>query len=239
MAKFFAGAIDWLENNRQFRLLYLHAGALRHVWDAPLDLRESYADEDDPPAAEIVVPPVRQVTDESDPDEMLALRHTYAGQISMLDNCLNWFLDAIDATFQEDSLLLAVLGPRGYPLGEHSDVGLMGAHLFGELTHGACFLRAPTAEARDLAGLHSPALAQPRDVHATLCEWLNLVDLTDELRHTRCQAQRPKLLVVVRSFRLFRSFRCSKVATIGLACFPWRARTTAKSRWPHRPGISG
>ncbi len=182
MAKFFAGAIDWLENNRQFGLLYLHAGAFRHVWDAPLDLHESYADEDDPPAAEIVVPPVCQVTGDSDPDEMLALRHAYAGQINVLDNCLNWFLDAIDATFPGDSLLLAVLATRGYPLGEHSEVGLTDAHLFGELTHGACFLRAPMAGARDLAGLHSPALAQPRDLHATLCEWFDFVDRPDHVQ---------------------------------------------------------
>ncbi len=152
MAKFFAGVIEWLENHGEFGLVWLHAGALRRVWDAPMELRESYTDEDDPPPAEIVIPPVGQLSGDTDPDEMLALRHAYAGQVTVLDHCLNWFLDAIAAMFPGDSLLLALLATRGYPLGEHTAVGLTDAHLFSELAHGACFLRAGQRRRR-LGGL--------------------------------------------------------------------------------------
>ena len=65
-------------------------------WDAPLALRQQFADEDDPEPPEFVEPPDRVLPDDFDPDELLGITHAYAGQVALVDLCLGMLLDAID-----------------------------------------------------------------------------------------------------------------------------------------------
>jgi hypothetical protein len=179
LAQFFAASLAWLEDHSHCRLVWLHTGALGRVWDAPLDLRELYADEDDPRPAEIIEPPGGVIAADADPDELLSLRHAYAGQVTVLDHCLRSLFSALDKSTLGDSLLFALLGLRGYPLGEHGTIGLSDAPLFSELTHCPCFIRIGSGAGANQGGLRSCALAQPRDLHRTICEWLKLPDPPD------------------------------------------------------------
>ncbi|WP_254511003.1 sulfatase family protein [Anatilimnocola floriformis] len=156
----------WKETDRP-QLLWIHARAMNGSWDAPLELRQQFADEDDPTPSESVEPPQQLLAKDHDPDELLQLAHAYAGQVSVIDSGLQAILHAIDELPQRDSLLFAVTSPRGYPLGEHLRLGECDQALYGELLHVPCCVRFPHGEG---ALLRTQELCQPADLFATLAD---------------------------------------------------------------------
>ena len=152
-------------------VVWIHLRGLGGPWDGPLELRQQFADEEDPAPPEIVEPPEQVLPKGFDPDELLGLVHAYAGQVSLLDMCLGLFLDAVDHLPRASETLLAVTSPRGYPLGEHRRVGPCDKALFAELLQVPLLVRFP---AREGALERTQRLVQPADVHATLVDWLGL-----------------------------------------------------------------
>jgi arylsulfatase A-like enzyme len=140
-------------------------------WDAPAEFREQFADEDDPLPPDFVAPPVRWLQPDEDPDRILGIVHAYAGQLSLLDTCLEAFLDAWDAHCRSPETLLLITSPRGYPLGEHRRIGPVDPAIYGEQLHVPCLVRYPDGAE---ATVRSHQLVQPADVHATLREWFGL-----------------------------------------------------------------
>lgn len=171
MAHLFASAVDWLAKAPEPFLLWVHSRGMAGSWDAPLDLRNQFADEDDPTPPDTVTPPVMRLEAEHDPDELLGLQHAYAGQVRLLDTCIGVLLDAIQTMPGRENSLLAVTSPRGYPLGEHGRVGQCDETLYGELLNVACFLRFPDGAG---AAARCHYLVQPPDVFSTLLDWFGL-----------------------------------------------------------------
>jgi arylsulfatase A-like enzyme len=164
----FVEAAARLSELREPFLLWVHSRGMAGPWDAPLALRQQFADEDDPEPPDFLEPPERLLPSDFDPDEQLGLVHAYAGQVSLLDACLGLFLDALEQSSAVGETLLAVTSPRGYPLGEHRHVG--GEALYGELLHVPLFIRMPEAR----GPVRAQPLVQPGDLHATLVDWLGL-----------------------------------------------------------------
>jgi arylsulfatase A-like enzyme len=170
-----ATAIDWLQAtsaspatlDRPF-LLWIHSCGMQGPWDAPSEYREQFADEDDPAPPEFVAPPVRWVFDDEDPDQLLGVQHAYAGQISLLDSCLEVFLEACQAGPEDSQPLLLLTSPRGYPLGEHRGIGPVDEAIYGEHLHVPCLIRYPDGS-HALVRCHE--LVQPSDLFATLLDW--------------------------------------------------------------------
>jgi arylsulfatase A-like enzyme len=148
-------------------LLWAHTGTLGRIWDAPLDFRARYHDEDDPPPGEWANVPNYTVGDQVDPDELLGVRHAYAGQVSMIDALLGSLFEAIDQSPTAANTAVLLFSPRGFPLGEHGRIGPCDDVLFAELTHVSCLLRLPQGVA---ASQRSQHLIQPADLFATLVE---------------------------------------------------------------------
>ncbi|MDZ4818889.1 MAG: sulfatase-like hydrolase/transferase [Planctomycetota bacterium] len=171
LAQFYAAVQEHLGkplDNSTSRLLWVHTESLARIWDAPLELRNQFAAEDDPLPPELVVPPALRVDDSTDPDLLLGLRHAYAGQIAVLDWCLEHFLSALREHEQWRDALLIVTSPRGYPLGEHGVFGSISDPLYGELIHLPLLIRRPgTGQLAD----RSQALVQPADLAATIRDW--------------------------------------------------------------------
>ena len=166
-ASFYFEAIERLTSLQQPFLLWLHDRGMSGPWDAPLELRNRYADEDDPTPLDTAEAPCVVLDEDDDPDELLRIRHAYAGQVTLWDTCLGTFFDALSASPHDSNTLFAVVGARGFPLGEHRRVGTNSEALYGELIHVPWVLRYPNT-----AGLvRSPALAQPPDLAATLFDW--------------------------------------------------------------------
>jgi arylsulfatase A-like enzyme len=178
LARLLATAIDWLQAafaspttlDRPF-LLWIHSCGMQGPWDAPSEYREQFADEDDPVPPEFVAPPVRWVLDDEDPDQLLGVQHAYAGQISLLDSCLEVFLEACQAGPEDKQPLLLLTSPRGYPLGEHRRIGPVDEAIYGEHLHVPCLIRYPDGS-HALVRCHE--LVQPSDLFATMLDWFAL-----------------------------------------------------------------
>src|SRR5262249_48215452 len=57
MARLFGAVIDWLESPPQPFLLWVHVRGMAAPWDGPLELRNQYAEEDDPLPPDFVAVP--------------------------------------------------------------------------------------------------------------------------------------------------------------------------------------
>jgi arylsulfatase A-like enzyme len=159
------------KDSSQPQLLWIHASALNSIWDAPLELRAQFGDEDDPEPSAAVTPPEMRLDKNHDPDELLRLAHAFAGQVAMIDWGLERLLAAIDDLPQRDDLLIALTSPRGYPLGEHGRVGRCDDALYSELLHVPLLVQFPQQEG---ALLRTQELIQPDILFATLRDALRL-----------------------------------------------------------------
>ena len=118
-------------------LVWVQCRGLSGPWDAPLELREQFRGEEDPPIPEWVTPPVHPASTSEpgnqagawDPDELLAVYQAAAGQIQVFDQCLGTILDELTS---RENTLIALTGLRGCPLGEHDVVGSSQPCLYGE-----------------------------------------------------------------------------------------------------------
>lgn len=171
LAGLFAEVIQWLAAAQPPFCLWVHVGSLGSAWDAPLELRNQYADPDEPLPPTLFDPPRLLLDAEYDPDELLGYSLAYAGQVSALDDCLAGLLDwAAERTWWE-STLLTLSGNRGMALGEHRRVGCWDEALCGELVHVPWFARFPDGTGR---AARSQALVQPGDLAMTLAGWWQL-----------------------------------------------------------------
>ncbi|QDU30752.1 Sulfatase [Anatilimnocola aggregata] len=177
-------ARELLRTRPQPCFLWIHARAMNGLWDAPVELRQQFGDEDDPAPAEIVQPPEEQAAKgEQDPDYLLSLAHAYAGQVSMVDICLQSLLEAVDELPNTEECIFAVTSPRGYPLGEHGRIGPCDNALFGELLQVPCLIRLPDGEG---ALLRLQELTQPGDLLPTIAEGAGWLEPTDTKPINEC-----------------------------------------------------
>ena len=101
-----------------------------------------------------------------DPDELLRYVHAFAGQVTVMDLCLGALLDAADEHRMAEDTLFAFTSPRGYPLGEHGQVGPVEDALYGEILNVPLIVRLPRGERRLM---RTQELIQPSDLHDLLC----------------------------------------------------------------------
>lgn len=169
LGRLFARACDVVATGRH-KLVWCHAGSLGVAWDAPLGLREAYADPEDPPPPSGAAVPSFAVDAETDPDVVMGCRQAFAGQLTLLDACLGTLVAAV--RMLEPAWAIAVVGLRGMPLGLHGHVGPLAAadtsgRPFSEWVH----LPAIVASADGaMAGQRFGGLTTPADVGATLVD---------------------------------------------------------------------
>ena len=171
MASVFAAAADWLVSARPPYFLSIHSSGLKSVWDGPLALRNAFVDEGELDPPDTVAPVAGRFDKDHDPDEMLAVRRIYAGQIKVVDACLGGFLDVLDSAGAADETLLILTSSGGYPLGEHGQVGYLQDSLFGERVQIPFIMQLPQGRG---GGSRSPALVQTTDLAPTLLDFWNL-----------------------------------------------------------------
>jgi hypothetical protein len=167
----FSQLIDWLESPQEPYLLWCHLRGLAAPWDAPMEFRLAYADDDAPPPIPSTEVPCRTLSEDYDPDDLWAVSQAYAGQISLLDTCLSALVEHLGSSQAGRRTLLAVTSARGFPLGEHHRIGAVDECLYAELVHMPMLLRFPD---RLGATVRCPALVEPDDLWATLLDWFHI-----------------------------------------------------------------
>lgn len=165
------------------RLVVVHLTSLGHVWDAPTEFRARYDDPDDHPAYAGVVVPDLVVTDATDPDDLVGIRHAFAGQLTLLDRCIDGLVGRLPA----DGWCVMVAGLRGLPLGLHGRVGTGPLAAFGELVHLPAVLVDPAGR---MAAQRYGGIVTPGDLGATLRELAG----APPLQHPADEPWRPRSL---------------------------------------------
>ena len=144
-------------NSGARHLVWCHVESLGVSWDAPLDYRFSYADPDDPAPKNNSVVDEMSVTNQTDPDQIVGIRQAFAGQLTLLDECLGRLMGKIESSSDQWTVLLC--GVRGMALGLHGYVGTQWSRPFGELIHVPAILCDPQGRmsSQRFGGLTIPA----------------------------------------------------------------------------------
>lgn len=165
-----------------------HVATLARAWDAPVELRERYRDEEDLPAMEGREVPDLAVDARTDPDLVNVVRQAYAAEITFLDRRLEDLLVAADESPHAWTILIA--GTSGMPLGLHGQAGLervlpncISPH--GERVHLPVIVRHASGR---MAGQRFPGLLAAEDIGAAAAEWLGLGEAGPRLDGRRVAA---------------------------------------------------
>ena len=196
VARTVGAAIDWLgrlgPEPGPF-LLWLDLFSPHGPWDPPQPYRDQYAAEDPdefeageegdlveedeagPETLEevpvLIDVPAGAVGDVLDEAELLRLRRTYAGAVTLLDAQLGRLFAELERTGRADDTLLIFTADQGEPLGEHGYVRRFRPWLYEELIHTPLILRLPKGEA---GGTRHQALVQSVDLLPTALAALGL-----------------------------------------------------------------
>ena len=165
-------AIDTVQSQTGPSLVWVHAAGLNDCWDVPASIVHRLVDDDDPVPPAMLAPPEARLSEAFDPDELLGITQTYAGQVMACDMLLDVLLEVIE---NRPDTLFACTSPRGYPLGEHLRVGACDHALFGELLHVPMMIRFP--ELSEVAR-RSRHFVQPQDLCTTLLWALGVSEST-------------------------------------------------------------
>ncbi len=171
LAHCFARIISELSEQDLPLLAVIHLASLTRVWDAPLEMRARFCEEDDPEPEPWVVPPRRLGRfPDPDPDEILGITRALAAQIECFDTCLGLLLDELKAQQLDEATLLTVCGLRGFPVGHHGEV-LPANSLLSEVIDVALLVGLPNAE--EPASRRDHGLIQPSEVLSGIAEWMS------------------------------------------------------------------
>src|SRR5215217_5938272 len=195
VARTVAAAVDWLERKgaqAQPFLLWLDLFSPHGPWDPPQADRDQYAaaepdefeageegdlvEEDDEEldleeVRALIDVPAGAVGDVLDEAELLRLRRTYAGTVTLVDRWLGTLFDALRRTGRMDDTLVVFTSDQGEPLGEHGFVRRFRPWLYEELIHTPLIVRMPGAR---FGGTRHKALVQTVDLLPTILGALGL-----------------------------------------------------------------
>lgn len=181
LAGVLATALEWIDEalatSSKPGLFWLHSSSLTHCWDAPLELRQALADEEDPDVPTLVAAPSESSTEPLDPDHTLGLGQAYGGEILALDQLLGGLLDQLDQHPALADTLLIVTSPRGFPLGVHGQVGPAAGNLYSDLLQVPMLARFPGMRNDGQRDYH---VAQPPTIYKLLTDWFGLLAHTDQ-----------------------------------------------------------
>ncbi len=191
-------AIHWLERADQAPtadpfVLWVDLFSPHGPWDPPEPYRDQYAaitpdefetDEEGDLAEDLLakdaidlenirvlidVPP-GAVGEALSHSELLRLRRTYAGCVSLLDAQIGRLMDSLRALGRLEDTLVIFTADQGEPLGEHGLVRRFRPWLYSELVHTPLIIRLPGAEA---GGSRHQAIVQTVDLLPTILDALN------------------------------------------------------------------
>jgi arylsulfatase A-like enzyme len=195
VARTVRAALEWLDRpgaGREPFLLWLDLFSPHGPWDPPQPYRDRYAtaepdefeagDEGDlveeetdalglEDVAVVIDVPAGAVGDVIDEAELLRLRRTYAGTVTLTDRWLGTLFDALRRQGRLEDTLLVFTGDQGEPLGEHGYVRRFRPWLYEELIHTPLIVRLPGGEH---GGARHQALVQPVDLLPTALSALGL-----------------------------------------------------------------
>jgi arylsulfatase A-like enzyme len=194
VARTVRAAIDWLDRRGSDPspfLLWLDLFSPHGPWDPPQPYRDQYAaaepdefeageegdlveDDDDSTLEEVRVlidVPAGAVGDVLTEEELLRLRRTYAGTVTLVDRWLGELFESLRESGRLEDTLVVFTSDQGEPLGEHGYVRRFRPWLYEELIHTPLIVRMPKGEQ---GGSRRQAIVQTVDLLPTILSALGL-----------------------------------------------------------------
>ena len=168
-AKFFEQALGLWTARPDTPLTWIHFRGWNSRWDAPMAIRESLIDEEDPSPIDSTDPPSISVDEKTDPDLLFSMAQAAAAQAIVLDHVWGWLMAAWEEHATESHRLI-LLGAGGYPLGEHDRVGSVGAMPYAERMHVPLILQSGQGTR---LGRRESILCQPTNLGSSMANWLD------------------------------------------------------------------
>jgi hypothetical protein len=175
-------------------LIWLHLSGLTSAWDAPYEYRLALCDEDDPRPSFAIKPVSFHVDPKTDLDEVFQAMCAAAGQARLIDHLWSWIDAFVEQSPERETMAIVLCGLRGYPLGEHTSVGLTNdsqssGALIGFNTPHSESVHVPLIIQPGYLplGFRSRRLTQPNLIRFFLEEWLS--DTTDQTPANETQSE--------------------------------------------------
>jgi arylsulfatase A-like enzyme len=169
-AQTFLKAADWLVQNRDAEKFFLCIESFdpHEPWDAPQD----YVDRYDPGyKGKKVISPLYGSSDYLSAAELNHIRALYAGEVSLVDRWLGYFLEKVEALNLLDDTLIVVVSDHGICLGEHELIGKLPWGMFPEVMNIVSMVRPPKGI---LGGRDIDAMVYNVDLVPTIFDYLGV-----------------------------------------------------------------
>jgi len=144
-AQVFREGARWLERNQDAEKFFLVLDSFdpHEPWDPPISYRRLYDPDDD------TIDFLASLYGRADQLSSRILKHlkaNYAGEVTLVDRWLGYFLDEIRDLGLMDDTLIAVISDHGHCIGEHNLVGKQGHPMSREIADLVLMIRHPDGE---------------------------------------------------------------------------------------------
>ncbi len=165
-AQFMARLLELRDSAPEPYLLWGHYAGLGFTWDAPTEWRRQLELDEEVEAPEWIEPPRGSIDPQRDSDRRLQILWAWAAQVMVVDRCLEILWDSL---LQDDDADLIVTSPRGFPLGEHGQVGFEPSMPYSETTAVPCL----ACDGSTPAGWRERQIVASGEVARLIGDWLN------------------------------------------------------------------
>jgi len=144
-AQVFREGARWLEQNQDAEKFFLVLDSFdpHEPWDPPISYRRLYDPDDD--SIDFLASSYGRA-DQLSPPILKRLKANYAGEVTLVDRWLGYFLDEIRDLGLMDDTLIAVISDHGHCIGEHNLVGKQGHPMSREIADLVLMIRHPDGE---------------------------------------------------------------------------------------------
>ncbi|HID86287.1 MAG TPA: sulfatase [Anaerolineae bacterium] len=163
-AQVFHQAAAWLYRNQDAEKFFLVVDSFdpHEPWDPPAYYRRLYDPDDDVVDVNTsLYAPASRLT----PRELQRLRANYAGEVTLVDRWLGYFVERLDAMGLRDKTLLIVVSDHGHCLGEQGLISKQGHPMSREVADLVLLIRHPTGQG---AGTTCDHFVSHTDIAATI-----------------------------------------------------------------------
>lgn len=147
----FSSAIRWIEENYKKSdpfFLCIDSFDPHEPWDPP----QHYVDMYDPgyEGTEVILPFYTHQLDYMTEAELKHTRALYAGEVTMLDTWLGYFLDKTEQLGLMDDTIIAFISDHGHVIGEHNVMGKVPFCMYPEIIDLVFFMKVPGQEPKSI-----------------------------------------------------------------------------------------
>jgi len=144
-ARVFREGAGWLERNQNAEKFFLVLDSFdpHEPWDPPIYYRKIYDPHDD---TIDFLSSLYGRADQLSPRVLKRLRANYAGEVTLVDRWLGYFLEEMRNLNLMDNTLIAVISDHGHCIGEHNLVGKQGHPMSREIADLVLMIHHPAKE---------------------------------------------------------------------------------------------